>query len=276
MGEEQLLEGRLAADQMANAGRREDLEQGLDRAVHLAPDPVPLHLDRRHAGHLVEPGRRPVEHGLHGHGGEVPHLCERADLGQPSRPQDGHAVAERLDLAQDVGGQEHGLAVVPRLLHAAAERLLHQRVEPGGGLVEDQQLRTAHQGRDQDHLLAVALRVGPDLLRGIELEACDELVAVAGVHPPVDLAEEVEGLGPRQRRPQGRLSRTVGQAAVSFASRSRALSIRARPRDSAVRSFPRTRRRMSPGSWSICFAIAGSAMCVCSKASTPIATRIQA
>src|SRR2546429_7899843 len=44
VGEEQLLQGRLTADQMANAGGGEDLEQRLDRAAHLAPDQVAVDL----------------------------------------------------------------------------------------------------------------------------------------------------------------------------------------------------------------------------------------
>ena len=146
----------------------------------------------------------------------MPHLGQRAHLHELARPQDAHPVAERLDLAQDVRGEEHGLAAVAGLADAVPERLLHQRVEPAGRLVEDEQVGAGHQGGDQDDLLPVPLGVGADLLGGIEVEPGDQLVPVGLVDLAVDASEELEGLGAGERRPQVRLAGHEGQAAVGL------------------------------------------------------------
>ena len=80
-------------------------------------------------------------------------------LDDPAGPQHRHPIAHRLDFAQDVRGQQHRLAAVARLAHAVPEHLLHERVEPGRRLVEQQQLGAAGERRDQQHLLAVAVAV---------------------------------------------------------------------------------------------------------------------
>ena len=93
-----------------------------------------------------------------------------------SRPsaKDPNPVADRLDLAEDVRGQEDRLAALLGLAHRLAERHLHQRIEAAGRLVEDQQLRAARERGDQLHLLAVAVRERPYLLVRVELEALDQ------------------------------------------------------------------------------------------------------
>ena len=85
------------------------------------------------------------------------------DLGQRSvRPdvpvdQDHHPVACRLDLRQDVRGEDHGLG-----LPHAADELAHLddlvRVEPGRGLVQDQDLGIVEDRGGEPDALAVALR----------------------------------------------------------------------------------------------------------------------
>ena len=70
-------------------------------------------------------------------------LRQRAHLDQRAVAQDAHAVAQRLDLAQDVRRQKDRLAALPGLADAVAEGLLHERVEAGGGLVEERAGRAA-------------------------------------------------------------------------------------------------------------------------------------
>ena len=60
-----------------------------------------------------------VERDLDGLGAQVAQLGERALVDEPPASQDPDAVAERLDLAQDVRGQEHGLAAFLGLADAA-------------------------------------------------------------------------------------------------------------------------------------------------------------
>lgn len=54
--------------------------------------------------------------------GEVPQVGQRARLHDPARADDAHAVAERLDLGQDVAGEQDG-ADTPgaRRLHETRE-----------------------------------------------------------------------------------------------------------------------------------------------------------
>ena len=60
---------------------------------------------------------------------------------------------------------------------ALGEDLLHQRVQPRGRLVEDQQVGGRGERRDQGDLLPVALGVGAALLGRVELEALEHLGA---------------------------------------------------------------------------------------------------
>ena len=72
---------------------------------------------------------------------------QRALVDEPAGAQDPDAVAERLDLAEDVRGEEHRL---PRSLASStrlAEGDLHQRVQAAGGLVEEQQVGAASRAR---------------------------------------------------------------------------------------------------------------------------------
>ena len=93
-----------------------------------------------------------------------------------------HPVAERLDLGQDVAGQQHGAAVGLALgVDPLLEDRLHQRVEAGGRLVEEQQLDVGGERGDQGDLLPVALGVGAALLARVEVEALEQLgAALAG------------------------------------------------------------------------------------------------
>jgi hypothetical protein len=92
-------------------------------------------------------------------------LVEGAVLDDPSLPDDADAVAERLELGQDVAGQEDRSAALPELADVLFEAGLHQRIEPRRGLVQQIQLHVAGERRDQSDLLSVPLRVGPRLLR---------------------------------------------------------------------------------------------------------------
>ena len=71
-----------------------------------------VRVDAADAGHGRQVGRGAGEGGVDRDGGEVAQLVERAELDQPAGAQDGHPVAQGLDLAQDVRGQEDGLAAV--------------------------------------------------------------------------------------------------------------------------------------------------------------------
>ena len=86
---------------------------------------------------------------------------------------------------------------------ALVEDLLHQRVQPRGGLVEDQQVGGRGERGDEGDLLAVALGVGTPLLRRVQLEPLEQVVAtrrarVEVTHPQ----EQVDGLAAGQVGPR--------------------------------------------------------------------------
>ncbi len=96
-----------------------------------------------------------------------------------------------------------------RLLYALAKDHLHQRIEAGSRLVEQQQVGSGRKCGDQLHLLPVSLGERADLLVRLEIEALDELISVDPVDPPVHLTQELEGLRTCERRPEERLASYV-------------------------------------------------------------------
>ena len=145
---------------------------------------------------------------------QVPELVERALVDEPALAEDPDAVAQRLDLAQDVRREEHRLPACLRLVHRLAERDLHQRVEAARGLVEHEQIGTRRERVHELDLLAVALRQRPHLLRRLHMEAIEQHRAVLGVDAAVHPAEEVERLFRGERRPERGLARDVRDPAV--------------------------------------------------------------
>ena len=125
--------------------------------------------------------RRVGEDGVDAGAAEVAHVGERAGLDGAAGADDADAVGERLDLAEDVAGEQHGAALAAQVLDDAAEDRLHQRVQPGGRLVEQEQLDVGGQGGDEGDLLPVALGVGAALLGRVELEPLDEVVPAGHV-----------------------------------------------------------------------------------------------
>ena len=129
---------------------------------------------------------------------------------------DADPVAEPLHLGQDVAAQQHGVPVVAEPVDALLEDRLHQRVEPGGRLVEDEQLDVGGERGDERDLLPVALGVGAALLGRVQLEPLDQLGAPLLVEPAAQPAEQVDGLAAGEVGPQVHVAGHVGQPAVQL------------------------------------------------------------
>ena len=132
-----------------------------------------------HVGDAGEPCERVGRHvageaQLHLVVGEVAQRFGAVDLDEPAVADDRDAVAGPLDLGQDVARQEDRPALGLRLADERVERLLDQRVQARGGLVEDQQLRPVLERDHEPDLLLVALRVLLELARGVDVEALDQ------------------------------------------------------------------------------------------------------
>ncbi len=128
-----------------------------------------------HAGQRGEAVRRRGEVGGDRETRQVAHLGETADLDGAPVPDDAHAIGQRLDLGEDVAREKRRAALLAELDEALAEHRVHQGVEAGGGLVEQQQLDVGREGGDQRHLLPVALRVRACLLGRVGLEALQQV-----------------------------------------------------------------------------------------------------
>src|SRR5215211_8406953 len=81
----------------------------------------------------------------------------------PILVDDGDAVGELVGLFQVLGGQQHGGAGVDQVADQVPEVPAAGRVQPGGGLVQEQHLRAADQAGGQVEAAPHADRVGLDL-----------------------------------------------------------------------------------------------------------------
>ena len=110
--------------------------------------------------------------------------------------------------------QQHGAAFRLHLADAVLEHGLHERVESRRRLVEDEQLRARSERRDETDLLAVPLRVRARLLRRVELEPLEQLVAPARVEVAAQPPEQVDHLAAAQLRPQRDVAGYVREPSV--------------------------------------------------------------
>src|SRR5690606_11971308 len=213
----QLLQRRRRGRQRAYARVGERAQYGVQPVgVDLEPDPVAAHLQVLDAGQGGEAVGRAGELGAHAGAGEVAQVGQRTALHGPALADDAHAVAQLLHLAEDVRGQQHGPAAVPLLGDATLEDLLHQRVEPGGRLVQDQQVDVGGERGDQGDLLPVPLGVGAALLGRVQLEAVDQLGAAARVQAAAQASVEVDDLAAGEVAPERHVAGDVGDPAVDL------------------------------------------------------------
>ena len=106
---------------------------------------------------------------------------------------DPDAIRERRRLVHVVRGQDERHALVAKLAEAVPDEELRRRVEPGGGLVEEEHLRRVHQRPRDHHPLRLAAREQVGLLVGPveQAELLEQLVC-----PPAPALRE----GRRGRR----------------------------------------------------------------------------
>jgi hypothetical protein len=113
-----------------------------------------------------------------------------------------------------MAGQQHRAPAVALVGDDLTEAGLHQRVQPRGGLVQQQQLDVGGERGHQGDLLAVALGVGAGLLARVQVEQLQQLGPALGVQPAPQPAQQVDDLAAGQGRPQGHVPGHIGQPAV--------------------------------------------------------------
>jgi hypothetical protein len=110
-----------------------------------------------------------------------------------------------------VRGQEHRPAAIALLGDEPQELLLHQRIEPAGGLVEHQQLGIVERGLDKADLLAVAARELAERPVHVRLEALRELGPASEIAHAASLGQERQQLLAGQSRVIAEVAREVPQ-----------------------------------------------------------------
>ena len=113
---------------------------------------------------------RPREYDLDAvrpHAGE---LIQLPDGREVAVPHDRYAIADMLDLGEDMRRDEDRRAVAAGVTNQPVELLLVQRIEPARRLVEDEQGGLRRKREKERQLLLVAVRVLAVLATEIEVE----------------------------------------------------------------------------------------------------------
>ena len=185
-----------------------DGEPAVDVAVELLGDEV------RDARGVGEARGRVDGHRVDVGAGMPSQLGEGSGRHGPAPADDGHPVGKGLDLAEDVARQQDRAALLAPLADDLLEGLFHERVEPGGGLVEHEQVDVGGEGGDEGDLLPVALGVVADPLGRVEVEPLDEGGPASLVEPALGRAEDVEALPTGEPRPERDVAGDIGEPFV--------------------------------------------------------------
>jgi len=81
----------------------------------------------------------------------------RVDIREGPRADDPDPVRDVLDLVEGMRRKEDGPSVINGLVQEGADLALDERVQASRGLVEDDEVRTAHERLDETELLAISL-----------------------------------------------------------------------------------------------------------------------
>src|SRR5262249_3011890 len=134
--------------------------------------------------------------------GQVTQIVERSAFDQTAVSNDADTITERLDFRENVAGEQQGSPALSFFADAGSERLLHQWIEAGGWLIEDQQRRVGRERGHQRNLLAIALRIGVALELGIQLEALEQALRACEIDPATQPREKLNHLAAGQVGPQ--------------------------------------------------------------------------
>ncbi len=135
-------------------------------------------LDVRHPVESAEGFRigRACEPEAHDPRGARPEVLDGVGHHESAVTDDGDPVGDALHLGERVGRQQHRAAPHRGLADEALELGLHQGIESGGRLVEDQQFRGVCEREQQADLLPVAFRQLPDRAIHLDAEPGDQVV----------------------------------------------------------------------------------------------------
>ena len=99
--------------------------------------------------------------------------------------------------------EENRASLLLRFPDALSEDGLHERVETGCRLIEQQKVDMGGQRAEiRSTFFSVALGVGAPLFARVEIEALDEIIAFSSIDPASQPREQVDGLPAGQAGPQ--------------------------------------------------------------------------
>ena len=186
----------------------------------------------------------------HEHAGAGEQLLARAVGDDPAVADDQQVVGDRLDLQQQVRGEQHGAAAVGEVAQQAAHPADALGVEAVGGLVEDQHLRVAEQRVREPEPLAHAERVLAHALARRRTCRARRASSSSSTRAGVD-AHHLGGDGERLAAAAARVLGARVEQHADAQARVRQLAVGgARARSSCRRRGPRA--RPASASWSSC------------------------
>src|SRR5450759_1288739 len=191
VGHEDLLEACLDGPEVPNLEAGRGLDQSIQAALDGALENPTFDTDvedPRKAAECLDRDIAP-KLDLQAAQGSTLQVRDRLHGQQPALANDPHSVAEVLNFRQLVRRDEHGSAVVARLFAEMLEFELDEGVQAGSRLIEYEQLRLAHEGCDEPHLLLVAAGEALGPLAGVEFEPLDQTIAVGGVDAALEIGQ---------------------------------------------------------------------------------------
>src|ERR1035437_3276733 len=200
VGQEDLLKARFDTPDVPDFEARGGLDERVEAAHDRAAERLAVHREVLDAGQVSECLHRNLaaEIDLELAQGALLQPRDRFDGEQPALADDPNTVAQVLDFGQLMRGDEDRPSFGTSLLAQTLELQLDEWVQAGRRLVEDEQIGPDHEGCDKTDLLLVAAREALDLLRRVELDTLDQILAVDLVNATLEVAEVGEQLATRQ------------------------------------------------------------------------------
>ena len=174
-------------------------------------------------------------------------VLDRAGRQDPAFLDHRHEVADLGQLGQDVRAEEDGLAIGGQLANQRPEFDAGARIEVGGRLVENQQLRVVNDGAAECDALLEALRKSldvsiPEVADAHELDDVLHGLLPCGAAQVVRAREEIEILGHRRIRVDtGVVGHEAGDPADLFRIVDHGIAA-----DARVAALRRIQRRQNP------------------------------
>src|SRR5438105_6852302 len=242
--EEDLFERWLAAFEFRDPRARERRKQRLELAAKHPGHTVIFDGDLLESGDRADTieRRRPREHDLDAMRPHARELVKLPDGGEVPIADDAYAIADVLDLGQNVRRDEDRRAPAARVANKPVELLLMERVKPACRLVEDEQGGLWCEREEQRELLLVAVRVLAVLAAKIEIETPRDCLDLAVAHVAAEARDVRHDLGTSPAPELRQLARDVPDP--PFQRHGVAIGVEPKDRGSPLRRMDETHQQL--------------------------------